>query len=257
MTNAQTKVILVFIHAGGASKTSTVRDLGYELSRRGQRVLLIDLDPQANLTEWLGIDNVSAEQTVKNALERYEPLPQPLNAHGMDIIPSHIDLAYTDVSIAGLPNPEGRLKVAIDQLREAGTYDYILIDSPPSLGKLSANGGNAADWVLIPLIPKPKGMSALQGANAMIQNYAFTNSRLRTAYMVTQMDSTAAAREVLAFYKEHLPSPPLGILNYRPAVYADCQLHGQPIGLETSAAARAAQEEITELADHLLERMGN
>ncbi len=98
----QTQVLQVFIHAGGASKTSTVRDVGYELSRRGKKVLLIDLDPQGNLTEWLGVDNVQPEQTVKDALEKYQPLPEPVQVHGMDLIPSHIDLAYTDVSIAGL-----------------------------------------------------------------------------------------------------------------------------------------------------------
>lgn len=246
---------MVFIHAGGASKTSTVRDVGYELSQRGNEVLLIDLDPQSNLTEWLGVDDVRPEQTVKDVLEKYQPFPEPVRVHGMDLIPSHIDLAYTDASIAGLPNPEGRLKVAVDALREAGTYDYILIDSPPSLGKLSANGGNAADWILIPLIPKPKGMSALQGANAMIRNYAFTNSRLQVMYMVSQMDNTAAAKAVLEFYRENLPSEPIGTMNYRPAVYADCQFNGQPIGADSKSSSEAAREEIKALVDQMLARM--
>src|SRR5690554_1012314 len=96
------QVISVFNHAGGVAKTSTVRDIGYVLSDLGYRVLLIDLDPQANLTNWLGIDDdIDLSETVYPAIipdsADADPtelvLPEPRSVHGMDIIPATLRLA--------------------------------------------------------------------------------------------------------------------------------------------------------------------
>lgn len=250
----KTRVLLTFIHAGGAAKTSTTRDLGYELHRRGKRVLLIDLDPQANLTEWLGVLDVEPTQTIIPALQDYAPLPEPQQAHGMDIIPAHLDLTRTEVMLPALSNPEGRLKAALEPLRESGHYDYILLDAPPSLGKLTANGANAADWVVVPLPASPKGLSALNGAREMLTEYARTNKGLRVAtYLVTQGTATKISREVADAYAELLPGQTSGPITWRPAVYSRAIVEGQPVSLIDPDAAA----EISRVVDGLLGTMGD
>ncbi len=82
------KVLTVFNHAGGAGKTSITREIGYEMSLQGLRVLLIDLDPQANLTSWLGISGVQAEETVRSVAVDGAALPTPREVYGLSVIPS-------------------------------------------------------------------------------------------------------------------------------------------------------------------------
>ncbi|GHG10486.1 chromosome partitioning protein ParA [Deinococcus piscis] len=253
----QTRVIMLFIHAGGAGKTSTTRDLGYELARRGKRVLLIDLDPQANLTSWLGKYEITPEQTVQAALADYSPLPEPLEAYGMHLIPSHLSLARTEGQLGGMTNPEGRLKVAIDAVRASGRYDYILLDAPPSLGKMTANAANAADWVIVPLPPTLKGLDALPGVQEMIGEYSRTNPGLKVAmYLVTHMNQTKASREVMEVYQEMLGDQLTGPMVLRPAIYANCQNAGRPIDGSSKDEADA-RAEIIQATDALLQRVGD
>lgn len=252
MTN-QTQVILTFIHAGGAAKTSTTRDLGAELARRGKRVLLIDLDAQANLTDWLGVEEVQPQQTVQATLEQKAELPAPLHVHGMDIIPSHLDLVQTEAMLPGLHNPEGRLRLAIDKLRATGEYDFIFLDAPPSLGKITANGANAADWLLIPLPATRKGLDALRGLRGAIEMYTESNPSLQVAmYLITQATHTNTSRDVVDMYRQILPDGLAGPITSRPGVYGDCLLYSRPV----DASTPEAYAEIQKATDELLRRIG-
>ena len=144
------KVLTFFNHAGGVAKTSTVRDVGYVLGEMGKRVLLIDLDPQANLTKWLGVDeDITLSQTVYPAVlgdtgaaadedaghGTALALPEPLHVHGMDLIPGALSIAIIEREILSVFMGVVRLREA---LRRLEGYDYVLIDPPPSLGQLSA-----------------------------------------------------------------------------------------------------------------------
>ncbi|GAA5534107.1 sporulation initiation inhibitor protein Soj [Deinococcus aluminii] len=91
----------VFNHAGGAGKTSVTRDVGFEFARRSLRVLLVDLDPQANLTSWLGVRNVNLEQTVFQVAVDGAPLPEPVSVFGLELIPSQVDLALAEAQMLG------------------------------------------------------------------------------------------------------------------------------------------------------------
>ena len=247
---------MAFNHAGGAAKTSTVRDMGYELVQRGYRVLLIDLDPQANLTNWLGVYDAAVERSVQPILEDYAPLPEPYAVHGMDLIPSHLSLARTDARLPGYTNAEGRLKALTDQLRQSGGYDFVLIDPPPSLGKLTANAANAADWVIVPIPARYKGIVALEGLREMLTEYTRTNPNLKVAmYLVTQLENTAHSRESLEVYQQVLGDELAGPLTYRPAIYNRCQPEGQPVGV--NAPDSEAHAEISRAVDVLLERLGS
>ena len=254
--NRETKVLMAFNHAGGAAKTSTIRDIGYELSQLGYRVLLFDLDPQANLTNWLGLYDVDLGRSVQPLLEDYAPLPEPFEVHGMHLIPSHLSLARTDARLPGYTNAEGRLKAAIDQVRQAGGYDFVLIDPPPSLGKLTANAANASDWVIVPVPARYKGLVALEGLREMLTEYTRTNPKLRVAmYLVTQMENTSHSRESLEVYKQVLGDELVGPLTYRPAVYNRCQPEGEPVGV--NAPDSDARREIQAVVQALLQRIGS
>ena len=104
------KVLTFFNHAGGVAKTSTVRDVGYVLGERGHKVLLVDVDPQANLTRWLGLDDVELEETIypgvmPTAAEEIDDpdaelaLPTPKRVHGVDLIPSQLNVAILEREI--------------------------------------------------------------------------------------------------------------------------------------------------------------
>src|SRR5215204_1111399 len=129
------RVISFFNHAGGVGKSSAARDLGYVLASLGFKVLLIDADPQANLTAWLGVrEEVALKQTLYTAVMD-EPnslsLPEPLEAHGLHLVPSALELARMEPQLIGVIMGVTRLRTAI---RRLSGYDFVLIDPPPSLG---------------------------------------------------------------------------------------------------------------------------
>jgi len=144
-------IIATAMQKGGVGKTTTTLALGSELARSGARVLLVDLDPQSNLTQGLGIDPACLTETI------YEAMIDPSLAgiatietdHGVNLIPATLNLAGAELSFAGMFGRELKLRAVLAPLRSI--YDYILIDSPPSLGLFTVNALVAADTVLIPL----------------------------------------------------------------------------------------------------------
>lgn len=146
------RVIAVVNQKGGVGKTTTAVNLGAYLAQAGQRVLLVDLDPQANATSGLGINHKNLARGV------YEVLVSPTSLHevimrtpiaGYDVAPATLSLAGANVELVPLERREFLLKDNLSDVR--ADYDYILIDSPPSLGVLTINGLVAADDVLIPV----------------------------------------------------------------------------------------------------------
>ena len=137
---------------GGVGKTTTVVNLASLLAISGDRVLLIDLDPQGNATSGLGIDRAAVERSTYDGLLEGVDLGDLVvqgTAPGVDVIPSSIALAGAEVELAGSTGRERRLRDAV--AGSADRYDVIFIDCPPSLGLLTVNALTAADAVLIPL----------------------------------------------------------------------------------------------------------
>ncbi len=146
------RVIAVCNQKGGVGKTTTAINLGACLALSGERVLLVDLDPQANATGGLGIDKRQLSRSIYQVIFEGEPLAQavlPTRIPHLWLIPSQTSLSGAEVELVGLPDRESRLRLALEPVREA--YDWILIDSPPSLGLLTVNSLTAADSILIPL----------------------------------------------------------------------------------------------------------
>ena len=257
------KVLTFFNHAGGVAKTSTVRDVGYVLGELGRRVLLIDVDPQANLTKWLGIDEdielddtiypgvmTSAEGEVAGDTEAELQLPAPVRAHGIDVIPSHLNLAIVEREILSVFMGVVRLREAV---RRLSGYDYVLIDPPPSLGQLSALAVVAADKVIVPLPTNRKGLDGLPTVMRMVREYRKAAPSLEIAlFVLTQHDRrTRHDRESLDVIRRQLTAvaPVSTPLNNRPAYYSDAQVQGMPVsvyapGSEADIEVRAVTAEL-------------
>lgn len=228
-------VLTFFNHAGGVAKTSSVRDIGYVLAESGNRVLLVDTDPQANLTRWLGVSGeIELEQTVYPAVMASDPtgqqLPAAMHVHGMDLIPSSIKLAVLERELVGIFMGVVRLR---DALRNVGAYDYVLVDPPPSLGQLSALAVVAADRVVVPLPTNRKGLDGLPTVMRMVKEYRRAAPGLGVAlFLLTQHDRrTRHDRDSLDVIERQLSAvaPVSTPLNQRPAYYSDAQVKGVPV----------------------------
>lgn len=151
------KVIAICNQKGGVSKTTTTANLGVGLVRAGKKVLVIDADPQGNLSQSLGIENPDElEVALPSIMEQIMTgedvdVTQGIVHHkeGLDLMPCNIDLSAVDVSLVHVLSREFILKTYVDSMREF--YDYILIDCMPSLGVITINSLTASDSVLIPV----------------------------------------------------------------------------------------------------------
>lgn len=181
------KVISISNHKGGVGKTTSAINIGAGLNLLKKKVLLIDLDPQANLTQSLGL--INQDRNIYGAL-RGEYKLQPIEIiKGLDIIPSTLDLSGAEVELSSEPGREYILKELIEPLR--ASYDFIIIDSPPSLGLLTINSFTASDEILIPLQAQ---YLALQGLAKLVEVVDKIKQRLNKGLKVggvfiTQYDS--------------------------------------------------------------------
>lgn len=145
-----TKIIAVMNHKGGVGKTTTTINLAAALQQKKKRVLLVDLDGQANLTESSGL-SIEEEQTIYGAMKGEYPLPLVALGNGLTVVPSCLDLSAAETELINEPGREMILNGLIAKLPENRKFDYILIDCPPSLGLLTLNALTAADYLIIPV----------------------------------------------------------------------------------------------------------
>ena len=163
-------VIAIANQKGGVGKTTTAINLAGALAEQGHRVLAIDMDPQANLTVGLGINLGHVEQSIAHVLDESATLLSaiivPSPTAGVDVAPSTLELASTEVELFSAIGREYTLREAISSASIRDAYDYILIDSPPTLGLLTINSLVAADGVIIPVQTQ---YYALKGLTALVK----------------------------------------------------------------------------------------
>jgi chromosome partitioning protein len=199
------KVIALFNQSGGVGKSTLTMNLGFHLSQRKKRVLLVDMDPQSSLTVFMGLDPVELEKTIYESIVGEEALQIHPNIHGMDIIPSNINLCAAELELVSAIMREMRLKDALEAV--STDYDYILIDCPPSLGLLSVISLVAATHVLVPIQTQFK---SFQGTELLLNTVAGlrtkANKKLAFAgFVPTMFDSrTAQESRTLAAITEQL-----------------------------------------------------
>jgi chromosome partitioning protein len=146
-----TRVIAVANQKGGVGKTTTAVNIAACLAAQGQRVLLFDLDPQANATSGVGLEKTEGASAYR-VLQGEGSLLEKIQKSAYDrleIIPSEVDMCGADVELPRLENHLQRVKVALEPVRESGRFDVVIIDCPPSLSILTLNAFAAADSLLV------------------------------------------------------------------------------------------------------------
>lgn len=161
-----TKVIAVANHKGGVGKTTSVACIGAGLARQGKRTLLIDLDAQQNLTFTL-MGEEEAESSVYDSLLNGTPLPIVNVVENLDLVPASLELARAETDLSNKLMREAQLKSRIEELGE--TYDYILLDCPPSLGIITTNALVAATELYIPLTAEALPLKGLYMLDEVVE----------------------------------------------------------------------------------------
>ena len=205
------KIVAIANQKGGVGKTTTAVNLSCALAERGQRVLLIDLDPQGNATSYFGLQDLEGE-SLYDPLIGGVPVAEkvlPTRLEGMFIIPADLDLAGAEVEIARGENHLTRLSETLEPLRRDDAFDFVFLDCPPSLGILMTNALAAADELLTPIQCEFFALEGLVKIVRVIQQVrnSGANDRIEIAGIVmTMFDSrTNLSGQVVAEVRQHFP----------------------------------------------------
>jgi chromosome partitioning protein len=227
---------------GGVAKTTTTVSIAAAMAERGLAVLVVDLDPQADLTFSLGYDPDELSPTMHEVLAGRGEIAKTILQHEeMDVAPSSIDLAGAEVALLTRTGREYVLRAELEELRE--TYDAVLLDCPPSLGVLTLNGLTAADRVLIPMQCETlshRGVSQLLETIADVQK--LTNRDLEISGIVaTLFDGRSNhSRAVLADVKERYGLPVVGVPVRKSIRFAEAPNAGRSILTHDASVPGAA-----------------
>jgi chromosome partitioning protein len=242
---------------GGVGKTTTVVNLSSYLALAGDRVLIIDLDPQGNATSGLGGDR-SAAASVYEAIvdaQALESLIQPTAVAGLDLVPSSIALAGAEVELAPLEQRERRLGRLVAPI--ADRYDHVFIDCPPSLGLLTVNALTAADGTLIPIQCEYyalEGLTQLIATINLVRDHLNPDLEVDGAVMTMFDGRTNLSVQVAAEVRAHLGERVFDTVIPRSVRLSEAPSHGRPIHLYAPSspgarAYRALAEEFKRAAD--------
>jgi ATPases involved in chromosome partitioning len=198
------KVIAFANQKGGVAKTTTTLNLGVALGELGHRVLLIDLDPQGNLTMSQGMNPDAIERSMFDVLVHRVPISDVIHTVEVDIAVASIDLAGAELALSAMIGRERALEKALVEVRDR--YDFVLIDTPPSLGLLTINAFVAAESVIVPVqceYLSLRGLVQLENTLAMVRENL--NPRVHVEGIVPTMYDrrTLHAREAIEILEEH------------------------------------------------------
>jgi len=189
---------------GGVAKTTTTLNLGVAFAEEGLRVLLIDLDPQGNLTMSQGLNPDSIERSMFDVLVHQLPIEEVIQRAEVDLAVSSIDLAGAELALSSLIGRERALAKAISSVRDQ--YDYVLIDTPPSLGLLTINALVAANGVIVPVqceYLSLRGLVQLENTLSMIRENLNPNVEIQ-GILPTMFDNrTLHSREAVEILQEN------------------------------------------------------
>lgn len=248
-------VIAITNQKGGVGKTTTAINLAYFLAKAGKRTLLIDFDPQGNASSGLGIDKSDLPVTMIDVVAGSAPLNAAIvttECKNLWVAPTTASLANTEVELAQADRRFTRLKSAIEAVNDQ--YDYILIDSPPSLSLLTVNGLIASQYVLLPVQAE---FYALEGLSQLLETMKLVRRGMNPGLellgvLPTMLDSrTTLSTQVHAEIKRHFPGKVFEATIPRNIRLAEAPSHGVPIGVydkfsKGSRAYKALAKEVME-----------
>ena len=247
------KVYSIASQKGGTGKTSTSISLSAGLARRGKRVLLIDIDSQANSSKVLLPDysSIKKDDTLYATILERKPLPiHRTGVTGLDLIPSHILLSQTDIELTtAIDHRESRLKRELDRVK--GEYDHVIIDCPPALSWLTINAFTASDSILVIISPGYFELeSTIQISKTIKEVQDYFNSALKLrGFLFTMSDPTVNSRTSLKLLRQTYPEHVLQTVIPRNVDLKDASFNRRDIFAFNphSKAAAAYQQLIEEL----------
>ena len=252
-----TTVISVTNQKGGVGKTTSAVNIAYYLAKMGKKTLLVDFDPQGNASSGLGIDKQLLEGTMTDVILETKQLVDvilPTDHKNLFIAPATSHLANTEVELAQANRRFTRLKNAIDN---TPNYDYVIIDSPPSLSLLTVNGLIAARYVLLPVQAE---FYALEGLGQLLETMKLIRKSMNPTLdligvLPTMVDGrTTLSGQVHEEIKKHFPGKVFKTVIPRNIRLAEAPSHGLPVGVydKFSKGARAYKT----VTKEVIERVG-
>lgn len=245
---------------GGVGKTTTAVNIATGISQRGYKVLLIDIDPQANATSGLGKEKTSESPTIYEVIIDGIPLGDTIKETGipnLSLIPSNADLGGAEIELVTLLGREFRLKKALEPVRD--DFDYIFLDCPPSLGLLTVNSLSACDLLFIPLQCE---YYALEGLSQLIQTFSLIKQNLNSnleigAVLLTMADlRTKLTEQVIYEVRSHFKDKVFETVIPRSVSLGEAPSFGKPgiLYQPSSKGAKSYQAAVDEFLEKFPKR---
>ena len=250
------RIIAIANQKGGVGKTTTAINLAACLAEAGQKILIIDIDPQGNTTSGFGLSKTDVEKTVYEVLLGECNIKDAIVENiidNLDILPSNVNLAGAEIDLIDVDNREYILKESILEVRDR--YDYIILDCPPSLSMLTVNAMTAADTVLVPIQCE---YYALEGLSQLIHTIDLVQQRLNPNLLIegvvfTMYDvRTNLSNQVVENVRNNLDAKIYDTLIPRNIRLAEAPSYGLPINLYDSKSAGAESYRL--LAKEVIDR---